>query len=638
MKTLTIFLVFVAFVASEDQNEYKTLDIETNSTQTQHPRQSLFPDGRIVGGQSAKSGQFPYQAGLVIRLNEGSTFCGGTLISKQSVLTAAHCCERAKEMTVILGSVQIFNKTEPSRKEMVVSGNNIKIHEKWSSQQNTNDICILKLPEQVPLSENIAIANLPRDDSKDFNNESVIGSGWGRDSDNSHTVSPVLRYGKMKILSNFVCRLYFMGSVYDTNICTNGRGGVSTCNGDSGGPIVLEKNFQRNPIIVGITSFGSARGCERGWPAVYTRVSKYLSWINKILLLLPLRHSKMTVISIYDVTLWCLVIRAIECVDWTKVKPMQMVAMYSTEGQPMVFNLESERLQMDLLPSGASIDGSSSDAIMERIFGGTMAKPNAFPYQAGMMLQRAQGLYWCGGSLISDEYILTAAHCVDAVRRALIFLGAHEIRNRDEDGQKRIEVTKRNFLIHPEWNARRLRNDIALVKLPEPITFTERIQPIALPRRSYEYKDFSEKLAIASGWGRYAPGVHAISNTLRYVRLRIIDVETCSRSFPFTYQSTNICTSGMNGKSTCHGDSGGPLVVRKKSSKKRILIGLTSFGSVFGCDKGYPAAYTKIVSYLDWILDETGIEIEYKSSDDETNIGGSGELVDSTQGLGYRYE
>lgn len=102
--------------------------------------------------------------------------------------------------------------------------------------------------------------------------------------------------------------------------------------------------------------------------------------------------------------------------------------------------------------------------------------------------------------------------------------------------------------------------------------------------------------------------MHAISNILRYVQLRIVNGQTCKNNFPLSYRTTNICTSGRYQKSTCNGDSGGPLVLQRRSSKKRVLVGITSFGSIFGCDRGYPAAFTKVASYLEWICDETGID------------------------------
>lgn len=241
----------------------------------------MFVDSRIVGGQYAQLGQFPYQVGLHLHAEEDSSFCGGTLISKRSVLTAAHCCEVTSKITVVLGSTQIHNENEEHRKVMNVSGRNIQIHENWNSAKLINDICMLKLPEEVELSEFIAIANLPKDDSNDFSYEKVIASGWGLSSDDSNVISPKLKYVKMPIMNNLICNLFFFGVVRDTNICTSGFGGTSTCNGDSGGPIVLEKTIGKKNTVVGVTSFGSGIGCEKGWPAVFSRVSKYLDWIKK---------------------------------------------------------------------------------------------------------------------------------------------------------------------------------------------------------------------------------------------------------------------------------------------------------------------------------------------------------------------
>ncbi|XP_064546250.1 chymotrypsin BI [Drosophila montana] len=330
-----------------------------------------------------------------------------------------------------------------------------------------------------------------------------------------------------------------------------------------------------------------------------------------------------------------------DALDWQQVKPMYLVSMYpgpfgmalsqtpsatslsaeldaemsasndesrisdsaadavAAEPEPLVLNLETTPLLDSMLPEGAMA--------MDRIFGGDVGNPHCFPYQVGMLLQRPKGLYWCGGSLISDQHVLTAAHCVDMAKRALVFLGANEIKNAKESGQVRLMVPSSNFHIYPTWNPKRLKDDIALVRLPHAVSFNERIHPIQLPKRHYEYRSFKNKLGIASGWGRYATGVHAISNVLRYVQLQIIDDRTCKRNFPLSFRGTNICTSGRNARSTCNGDSGGPLVLQRRHSKKRVLVGVTSFGSIYGCDRGYPAAFTKVASYLDWISDETGV-------------------------------
>lgn len=85
------------------------------------------------------------------------------------------------------------------------------------------------------------------------------------------------------------------------------------------------------------------------------------------------------------------------------------VAAFSAEDlkepEPLVLNLETTPLLEKMLPEGAMA--------MDRIFGGDVGNPHCFPYQVGMLLQRPKGLYWCGGSLISDKHVVTAAHCVD---------------------------------------------------------------------------------------------------------------------------------------------------------------------------------------------------------------------------------
>lgn len=99
--------------------------------------------------------------------------------------------------------------------------------------------------------------------------------------------------------------------------------------------------------------------------------------------------------------------------DWNKVKPMYLVAMNpkptnsamhdANDDEPLVLNLETEPMP----------DNDITKEAMNRIFGGNEADKSSFPYQIGFLLQRPKGLYWCGGSLISHEFVLTAAHCVD---------------------------------------------------------------------------------------------------------------------------------------------------------------------------------------------------------------------------------
>merc|ERR1712038_2109351 len=146
-------------------------------------------------------------------------------------------------------------------------------HEDWDPNQITNDICWIKLPETVELNANIQTVGLSSG-SDPAVGEMVEATGWGKDSDNAGGISPVLREVTVPVESNKNCDDYY-GIVKDSHICINSEGGHGTCNGDSGGPLTF------NGVHVGLTSFGSSRGCESGAPDAFTRTSYFRDWIRE---------------------------------------------------------------------------------------------------------------------------------------------------------------------------------------------------------------------------------------------------------------------------------------------------------------------------------------------------------------------
>lgn len=139
--------------------------------------------------------------------------------------------------------------------------------------------------------------------------------------------------------------------------------------------------------------------------------------------------------------------------------------------------------------------------------------------------------------------------------------------------------------------------------------FPDKIQPINLPSYSDTLENFEGRKAVASGWGKFSRD-SKISFVLRYFRAPVINLKFCRKMYPKILQPTNICVSGAYDRSTCSGDSGGPLIVWDYFSDTQILVGITSFGSILGCDKGFPSVFTRISSYLDWISDNTNVFIE----------------------------
>lgn len=232
-----------------------------------------------------------------------------------------------------------------------------------------------------------------------------------------------------------------------------------------------------------------------------------------------------------------------------------------------------------------------------RIVGGKIASPGQFPHQAALRIAANDGNYFCGGSIISAQYLLTAAHCSENAKSITVVLGAQNIRAKEKE-QVVLVVPAANIKVHTGYNPSTIRNDISVLKLPKKVTFNNRIQPVQLPSKLDAQNSFAGVQATTSGWGKPRDSATSISEELRYVQTEIISQQSCKNIF-YIIQASNICASGKGGKSSCSGDSGGPLTVGSGANIKQV--GVVSFGSAFGCSIGFPHAYTRVTSYLDFI-------------------------------------
>ncbi|KAG1660146.1 Proclotting enzyme [Nymphon striatum] len=249
-----------------------------------------------------------------------------------------------------------------------------------------------------------------------------------------------------------------------------------------------------------------------------------------------------------------------------------------TCGRPQNRNNEDIGLTIQL-PQETPIGG------IQAVVGGIESPIGGRPWMAAIYRLSSSGVrkFWCGGSVINNRMVLTAAHCLNIrdPSRYIVRLGDHDLTgNNDDASYQEFEVI--TLIVHEDYTIGFHDNDIAILKLEGDIIYTASIQSVCLPEDSV-FKNIDGQIAKLTGWGH----------------LNFASLIKCS----LRVSGEKFTCAGVDegGKDACQGDSGGPLVIFNSGSW--YIVGVVSFG--FKCaEPGFPGVYTRVTEFLPWIMEK----------------------------------
>jgi secreted trypsin-like serine protease len=234
------------------------------------------------------------------------------------------------------------------------------------------------------------------------------------------------------------------------------------------------------------------------------------------------------------------------------------------------------------------------------IVGGAISREHEFPWQVYLRTPGQATSFFCGGSIITPTYVITAAHCTDGklASEIEVVAGEHDRSTNDLIRQLRAVIT---ITQHASYDARTTDFDISLLRVGTAFIFNENVTYVCAPT-NIDITFYHGKETQISGWGTLQSGGACCPMNLHWARINVIDNVLCQAKYTGNTITNNMVCAGtgpdFNTTDTCQGDSGGPMTFKNPSGQFE-LVGLTSWG--IGCASGYPGVYTNLPGFKAWV-------------------------------------